>query len=499
MNQYLKILYLTPELSPFSRSGLQGDIAAAIPRSVKRLGHDVRVITPRYRMVLERRHGLRDAARLRSVEFTIQSRKYSFSVKSGFIPQSKVQVYFLEKPDYYYLDGLYVHPRTGVAYENNAQRFSFLCHAALQLMLHLQWIPQIIHCHDWPTSLTPYLTTSHPAYKKHFQNSRTVLQLNWHEQLKLLSSNPSPVGEHASSEDDAWVQRRTESFLRAGIEKADHILFKTPFPDDGESASELNEGRDSLAGLNARSSYFCEREDCWEWNPVTDSWLTHNYCESDFAAGKAANKRALQRELNLKNIPEAPLGVIAFDAKDSRALGMMKAVKDKLSLAPTQWIVSEVNGGILPSPVEEWRAGCPERIAVISGQRENLIRRAYAAGDIYLMLCGLERLEQDLKPALHYGVMPLLPAQPTAACGSLRCLDCLDKYRHRIVFDWNARSLIQRVGDLWTLYQERDIWDSTIERVLKQLLGWDELIAGLDNLYNRILSEPIQPAVISSS
>jgi hypothetical protein len=89
---------------------------------------------------------------------------------------------------------------------------------------------------------------------------------------------------------------------------------------------------------------FCEREDCWDWNPVTDSWLAQNYSEADFPTGKAANKRVIQREYGLKLNPEAPLGIIALDASDQRAVDLLDKTREKLSLAPAQWIIYEING-----------------------------------------------------------------------------------------------------------------------------------------------------------
>jgi hypothetical protein len=70
-------------------------------------------------------------------------------------------------------------------------------------------------------------------------------------------------------------------------------------------------------------------------------------------------------------------------------------------------------------------------------------------------------------------------------------LQCLDKYRHNLLFDWNERRVIQRVAELWTMFQDREIWAGNIETVLKRLLGWEKLIEGLDSRYAEMINAPI--------
>ncbi|NQU06609.1 MAG: glycogen/starch synthase, partial [Calditrichaeota bacterium] len=93
MEGNLKILFLSSEVSPFSRTAPFGDVASSLPKALKSAGHEIRVVTPRYKSIRERRYGLREVARLRDLEIIVGNRTHACSVKSGFITGSKVQVY----------------------------------------------------------------------------------------------------------------------------------------------------------------------------------------------------------------------------------------------------------------------------------------------------------------------------------------------------------------------------------------------------------------------
>ncbi len=185
----MKILFLTSEVAPFSRTGGLADVSKALPKALKSLGHEVRLITPRYRSIRERRHGLREVARLRSLDIEFGGEVHSCAVKSGFIPGAKVQVYFLESERFFNRWGLYGDPETGADWPDNHLRFAFLCHASLQLIQHLRWFPDIIHCNDWQTALVPYLLSSDDRYAGDFTSTRSVLHLH---NICLLYTSPSP-------------------------------------------------------------------------------------------------------------------------------------------------------------------------------------------------------------------------------------------------------------------------------------------------------------------
>lgn len=169
----LKILFLTSELTPFSRTGRQGDLVAALAPALKRTGHEVRVVTPRYEGIRDRKYGLRDVARLRDFNFLLNNTPLSASIKSGFIPCSKVQIYFIENP-------LPVQPDNDFpakVWSNPFLTSLLLIFGGLQLTSHLNWTPDIIYCCGEQMSPAPIVIRTNPLYRSSLNHSRIVLHL----------------------------------------------------------------------------------------------------------------------------------------------------------------------------------------------------------------------------------------------------------------------------------------------------------------------------------
>ena len=102
---------------------------------------------------------------------------------------SKVQVYFLEN------QGLYERPQPEADFDKNLTEnrthvgYALLSHAALQLMITLNWIPDIIHCNNWQTALTPYFMRQDGLYKETFNNTRSILHLHHIDNMGIISTD----------------------------------------------------------------------------------------------------------------------------------------------------------------------------------------------------------------------------------------------------------------------------------------------------------------------
>ncbi len=176
MTKPLDILFVASEAEPFVKAGGLADLAANIPKSVKSLGHEIRVMLPGYGFINERRHHLHHLLRMKDIEVPIGDISEVAYVKSSYLncENKKVQVYFLSNDRYFNREGLYCHPETKQYFADNDERFIFFCRAVLETLKRLGWKPRIIHCNDWQCGLIPmYLKT---IYKDDpfFRGTRTV-------------------------------------------------------------------------------------------------------------------------------------------------------------------------------------------------------------------------------------------------------------------------------------------------------------------------------------
>ncbi|MDD3980598.1 MAG: glycogen/starch synthase, partial [Spirochaetales bacterium] len=151
----MKILMISSEAVPFAKSGGLGDAVSALAVALSGLGHDVRLLIPRYYSIAK--EGLKALEGPMGVPMG-DSERWT-EVFSALLPNSHVPVYFLEYEAFFGRAGVYG-ASSREEYPDNPQRFALLSRAAFQLCRKLNWIRDILHAHDWPTALIPvYLST----------------------------------------------------------------------------------------------------------------------------------------------------------------------------------------------------------------------------------------------------------------------------------------------------------------------------------------------------
>src|SRR5262245_63751900 len=168
MARRLRILFMASEVDPFAKTGGLADVAGALPRALHALGHDVRVLMPRYRGV---EHHTDLAPVIAGLRVPIADRVAEGALLRG-RSSAGVPVYFLANEQYYDREHLY--GGGDGDYWDNCERFVFFCRGAMEAMAALAegpdaWVPQIVHANDWQTGLMPvYLRTlyrDHPALR----------------------------------------------------------------------------------------------------------------------------------------------------------------------------------------------------------------------------------------------------------------------------------------------------------------------------------------------
>ena len=167
----MKVFLISPEIAPFSETDITALFARYVPKNLQEKKHDIRLITPKYPFISDRKFTLREVIRLKEISVEWNSSDKMASIKSGFVPDSKVQVYFLERSDFFSsLDKkIYKSKGSRKALDDTDMRFSYFAKASLESLKHLHWEPEIIHCCGWATAMVPILLNTiykdDPLYK----------------------------------------------------------------------------------------------------------------------------------------------------------------------------------------------------------------------------------------------------------------------------------------------------------------------------------------------
>lgn len=177
-----RIYFLTSEIVPFAESYQLATFSKEIPIVFNERKYDFRLMMPKYSFISERRYILREVIRLREMDLTFLNQPVKASVKSAFIPNTKVQVYFLEHDDFYsnYPQELYQESDGGK--NRNTLRFCYFAAAALTTLNYLRWKPEAIILNDWQMSLIPLVIKAGMLENDYFRDVK-ILQI-------LHSKNP---------------------------------------------------------------------------------------------------------------------------------------------------------------------------------------------------------------------------------------------------------------------------------------------------------------------
>ncbi|MCE5255379.1 MAG: glycogen synthase GlgA [Spirochaetaceae bacterium] len=404
----MKILMVSSEAMPFAKSGGLGDAVSSLAKALSRLGHDVRILIPRYYFI--DRNSLKPLEGAMGVPVGMD--EHWTSVYESSLPDSEVPVYFLDYERYYGRSGVYG-SSTREEFADNPERFALLSMAAFQLCRKIDWIPDIMHAHDWPTSLVPvYLKT----LEKTGDFSRTASVLTIHN----LGYQGICAKEHFPFFHLDWALfygagfefRDAINLLKSGITNADCLTTVSPSysreiqtPTQGFCLDGLlrYRSRDLVGILNGI--------DTETWNPETDPYLPAVYSADDLS-GKAVCKRVLQESFGLRPDPKIPLFGIVTRLTEQKGIAEMfgkgfGALSQVCSNMKVQ--IAVIGSG------DSW---CEEEIRVLSlrfpnfkgkiGYDERLAHMIEAGSDFFIMPSRYEPCGLNQMYSLRYGTLPIV-------------------------------------------------------------------------------------------
>ncbi len=397
----MKILFATSEVEPLVRAGGLAEVSFGLPRALRRLGDDVRLILPCYPQALKAVSGLEELTRLQ-----IGETGDSVRILGGNIAGAGLPILLVDSPRHFERQGGPYASEDGDEWADNAQRFALFCRAVHTLVStpgQAGWKPEIVHCHDWQTGLLPVLlstTQEAPATLFTVHNLADQGLFSWEvfHQLRLAG--------------ELWNRHGLEhygnfSFIKGGLAYADRINTVSPTYARDIQTDILGFGFDDVLRRNAsRLSGILNGVDYELWDPQSDPHLPVNY-GPDNLADKAASKAALQRWVDLDHSPHSVLLVHAGKLLPRRGSDLLLKLAPRLGEMDAQLLVMGRGDPLLEQAFSREACRHPGRVATIIGDDDALMHLLIAGGDILLIPsrfepCGLGQLH-----ALRYGTVPV--------------------------------------------------------------------------------------------
>ncbi|MEE9430386.1 MAG: glycogen synthase GlgA [Melioribacteraceae bacterium] len=409
-----KILFVTSEVVPFVKTGGLADVSSSLPQKLQELGHQVRLVVPKYGAIDERKYKIHEVVRLKDLTTTIGKKEVVYSLRSSFLvgAKARVQLYFLDNDEYFgKRRSLYSDPLTGKDYKDNDERFILLAKSIFELVAKLGWIPDIIHCNDWQGGMIPlYLKTLFKDEPK-FKDIKTVFTIhNLNLKGEFPKANFVNTGLPEEYKNEKGVLHNGKvSFLKAGIQYADVIsTVSETYAKEICKYKELGNGLFSVLKSREKDIHgILNGIDSNIWNPEKDKQIAKKYSIKT-VDGKADNKKVLLEKFGLEYDENRPVIGMISRLNDLKGFDLIqKSFKDLMKL-DAQFILLGNGEKKYHTFFEKALSKYPEKFACYLGFDDQLAHLISAGSDMYLMPSKYEPCGLNQMYSLVYGTVPIV-------------------------------------------------------------------------------------------
>jgi len=484
-NQPLKILLLAAEVVPFAKTGGLADVAGALPKAVRSLGHDIRVAMPRYSRVTPDKFPLKEV--VPSFNVPIHRTSEPARILQATIDPD-VPVYMVDSARYFDREGIYMYP-------DDADRFIFFSRAILEALKMLEWQPDVIHCHDWHTAIVPNWLNTLYKDDPFFANAVTVYTIHnlayqgifGYRVLEIAGIDEWGFQYHAEMAD----LNEVVDMMGRGIYWADLVSTVSETyaqeiltPEYGERLDPLlRDRRDRLYGILNGIDYETA-------NPATDPHIAANYDASTLDR-RQQNKLALQREARLPEDANIPLLGIISRLTDSKGFDLLASVIDHVLDLGIQLVLMGTGEQHYHDLFGRMVQQYPRQLAIFLTFNAPLAQRIYAGSDMFLMPSRFEPCGIGQMIAMHYGSVPIVRATGGLA-DTVQDYDPITDQGNGFVFKaydrWMLYAAIVRALEI---YKHRDHWRQIQLRGMHADFSWDRSAHKYVDLYRRAIATRI--------
>ena len=471
----MKVLFASSEALPFMASGGLGDVAGSLPHALRKRLIGCRVVMPMYDTI---RQELKDKMKfITHISVPVAWRRQYCGIFEA--KHNGVIYYLLDNQYYFKRNTIYGH-------YDDAERFAFFSRAILEIIPHIDFKPDIIHCNDWQTALTPVYYSAMYANSPGYENIKTIftihnIQYQGIYGMELLQDVLGIPADKASLlEYDGCV-----NFMKGAIECADKVTTVSPSYANEILDPWYSHGLDSI--LNERRyklSGILNGIDTVGYDPETDKDIKANYSAAD-PSGKKKDKEELQKLMNLPVKPNVPIVGMVTRLVSHKGLDLVKGILDELLSKAEMQLVVLGSGDYEYESYFRWIAEkYPDKVGLRLGFVPDLARKIYAGADMFLMPSKSEPCGLSQMVALRYGTIPIV-----RETGGLRdsITDCGDGKGNGFTFkSYNAHDMLDSIYRALTLYYNGD-WNELVLRALNCDFSWGRSANAYIRLYKELL------------
>ncbi|MDR1890906.1 MAG: glycogen synthase GlgA [Puniceicoccales bacterium] len=475
----MKILFASSECDPYIKVGGLGDVVPSLAAALKKMGHDVRIVLPKYGSInyvseLETVGGPMIVNMGYGIEFA-----QLLQTKQGDLP-----VYFIEFNRYFARNGVY--GEFGQGYHDNWERFAFFCRAVIDVCPFLGWAPDLIHTNDWPTGIIPALLSLHTK-PNILNNTKSIFTIH---NMAHHGYAPRELVQFVGLYDHYWHPFAMEAcgsvnVMKGALQFANKITTVSKTYAEEIKTAAHGHGLDDVLRYRTKDLVgICNGVNVDVWNPKIDKFLPENFSARSLD-GKKICKQKLQRELGLSDNLNIPIFGVVSRFFHQKGLDIL------CNILPDVLKNMDVQFAILGSGDQhlEWRLGeimshFGGQISVRIGFDERLSHWIEAGSDFFVMPSRYEPCGLNQMYSMIYGTLPIV-----RATGGL--IDTVDNYDEStgagtgfIFNDLTDSALYNTLG--WacaTYYDRRENFEKLRQSAMKKDFSWSKSAKEYERIY----------------
>lgn len=468
----MKVLICASEGSPYVKTGGLADVIGALPKALKSLGVDVRVVLPYYKKIKEKFN----AAYVGYAYVRIADRNEYVGVFHS--ESNGIDYYFIDNERYFNRDALY-------GYGDDGERFAYFDFAVLECMKVVQFMPDILHLNDWQTGLVPYILKHNYHYYPEYRRIKTVYSIH---NIKYQGIFPKDIMNIMFMPYSSSLEfNNCINYMKCAIMESNVVTTVSPTYKNEVLTYEYGEGLEGMLELRKYDFYgIINGIDTDVFNPETDVHIYKNYNISNYSKNKLENKKQLLKEFGL-TYHDVPLFGLVSRLVDQKGVDLLMPIMDKL-IADTDALFILMGSG--DSTYENYfrylEHKYPSRFKCYIGYNDNIAQKIYAGADIFLMPSKFEPCGLGQMIALRYGTLPLV-----RETGGLK--DTVKPFNQYENTGWgfsfthyNSSSLDEVMRLAINTYKNKDAWNGLVTRGMELDYSWTNSAKEYIKLYEKI-------------
>jgi starch synthase len=471
----MRVLFISSEATPLIKVGGLADVAGSLPKALRSMGHDVRIMLPQYNSIDTRRF----PTTCGQAGFQFYTLGSTQSINLNQTTADGVPVYLLDNQKYF---------GTKEVYTNDLERFFFFSRAAFEILPKMEWQPEIVHCHDWLTALViMWLRKAGYVYRTAFTINNLAYQgffdenfMNSHDLRKDWDYFPPDA------------PRPPYSFMSQAVLWADYVTTVSETYAREITTPESGVGLDALLRYRASAGELAgiiNGLDYEYWNPATDEYLPVNFTSARLKK-RSLNKTALQKVAGLPVNGDIPLIGMVQRMDEQKGIDIfVQGIEPVLRETGAQFVILGKGHDYYENMLRQAAFRFPQQVSVFVAFEESLAHLIYGGCDMFLMPSHFEPCGLGQMIAMRYGALPIV-RHTGGLVDTVPALSAdLDRGNGFVFHDYSPAAMVTAVKKATEAYRNQAAWTLAVKRVSQLDFSWQSSARRYETVYLQVLEK----------